>query len=125
MRADNIGRLDFRKGTAYNGNVHCRKGSSMPQIVILSFLAGVLAANGTPHFVKGITKEPFPSLLGPTPVVNLVAGWALYAAAAVVLELAHPGAHPAWATAAAGVGVLAMGVFHATIGAFGVSPRRR
>lgn len=32
----------------------------MPQTAILCLLAGVLAANATPHFVKGITKEPFP-----------------------------------------------------------------
>lgn len=43
----------------------------------------------------------------------------MYAATAVLVELAHPGAHPVWATAAAGLGVLAMGVFHATVGAFG------
>ena len=91
----------------------------MPQTVILSLLAGILAANGTPHFVKGITREPFPSLFGPAPLVNLVAGWVLYAVAAVLLELAHPAAHVFWATASAGMGVLAMGAFHATIGAFG------
>jgi hypothetical protein len=60
---------------------------------VLAFLAGVLAANATPHFVKGITKEPFPSLLGPQPAVNLVAGWAMFVVAIVLLEAAHPGEH--------------------------------
>jgi hypothetical protein len=86
---------------------------------ILAFLAGVLAANATPHFVKGITKEPFPSLLGPSPVVNLLAGWAMFVLAAVSLEAAHPGDHAFAATAAAGTGALLMGLFHATVGAFG------
>ena len=91
----------------------------MLQVLVLAFFAGVLGANATPHFVKGITKEPFPSLLGPSPLVNVVAGWAMLALAVVLIELADAGAHLGAATAAAAAGVLAMGIFHATVGAFG------
>ena len=33
----------------------------MTSTIVLCFIAGVLAANATPHFVKGITKEQFPT----------------------------------------------------------------
>ncbi|MEV0403865.1 hypothetical protein [Actinoallomurus sp. NPDC050550] len=87
--------------------------------LVLSFLAGVFGANATPHFVKGITKERFPCLFGSGPLVNLVAGWAMYVIAALTAVAADMTAHPVPAFSAAAVGVLAMGVFHATIGAFG------
>jgi hypothetical protein len=91
----------------------------MLHVVALSFFAGLFAGNATPHFVKGITKEPFPSLLGSAPAVNLVAGWAMLLLAAVLAQLADLASHPAAATAAAAAGVLAIGLFHATVGAFG------
>jgi len=91
----------------------------MWQTLVLSFVAGVLGANGTPHFVKGIVREQFPSALGNTPPANLVAGWAMYVGTAVALAYAHPTHHPAAAIIAAALGVLPMGLFHATFGAFG------
>jgi hypothetical protein len=33
----------------------------MWQTILLSFLAGAMAANAMPHFVKGITREPYPT----------------------------------------------------------------
>jgi hypothetical protein len=94
----------------------------MWQNVILSFCCGVFAANGTPHFVKGIMRETYPSALGYTPGVNLVAGWAMYVIAAVCGFAAHFSAHPEAAAIAIALGVLPMGLFHATIGAFGRRP---
>jgi hypothetical protein len=91
----------------------------MTQTILLSFVAGLLAANATPHFVKGITKEEFPTLFGPSPLVNLVAGWFMYVLAAVLTIMADVVTHPVAALAAGAVGVLAMGVFHAHIGAAG------
>jgi hypothetical protein len=70
----------------------------MAHAAVLAFLAGVLIANGAPHFVKGITKERFPSLLGSGPLVNLFGGWVMYVLAAVLFETAHVGGHPAVAT---------------------------
>ena len=46
----------------------------MWQTILLSLLAGAMSANATPHFVKGITKEPYPNVFGGSPVSNLVAG---------------------------------------------------
>jgi hypothetical protein len=43
------------------------------QSVLLSFVAGIFFGNGIPHFVKGITKERYPSMLGNGPVPNLSA----------------------------------------------------
>ncbi|MFI6791973.1 hypothetical protein ACIBG4_32060 [Nonomuraea sp. NPDC050383] len=77
---------------------------------VLSFFAGVFGANATPHFVKGIT------------LVNLVAGWAMCVIAALLALGADTAGHPAAAFTAAALGVLVMGVFHATVGAFGKRP---
>jgi hypothetical protein len=96
----------------------------MWQALILSFVAGVLGANGTPHFIKGITKEQFPNSLGNTPSANLVAGWFMYVLTAVALVYAHPQHHLAAAIAGAAVGVLLMGLFHSAIGAFGKNGSR-
>lgn len=94
----------------------------MTSTVALCFIAGVLAANGTPHFVKGITKEPFPAAFSPAPLPNLIGGWAMYVLAALLLMWAHVARHPLAALIAGALGVLAMGIFHAQIGAFGKQP---
>jgi hypothetical protein len=91
----------------------------MLQTAILAFFAGVLGANATPHFVKGITKEHFPTPFGTSPLINLIGGWVLYVITALLVIRADMTAHPAPAFAAASLGVLLMGVFHAHVGAFG------
>jgi hypothetical protein len=95
----------------------------MWQTVGLSFLAGVLGANAVPHFVKGITKEAYPSVLGSSPVVNLIAGWAGLVLTALCVYWAHVGRYPGWALVFGAFGVLLMGLFHAWIGAFGRTTR--
>jgi hypothetical protein len=87
--------------------------------LVLAFLAGLFGANAVPHFVKGITKERFPTPFGAGPVVNVVAGWAGLVVAGVLLTLSHPGRNPTWTGVAAAAGCLAIGLFHARIGAFG------
>jgi hypothetical protein len=79
----------------------------------LSLLAGALGANSAPHFVKGITREEFPTVFGSGPVVNLVAGWAGLVLTALTAYGAHVGEHPFWAITAGATGALAMGLFHA------------
>lgn len=91
----------------------------MGQTLVLSLFAGIFAANATPHFVKGITKEPFPTPFGSLPVVNVVAGWAMLCLAAFLAIATHPSQHPVGAFASVATGVLIMGLFHAWIGAFG------
>lgn len=85
----------------------------------LGFLVGILAANGVPHFVKGVVKERYPCALGNGPLPNLLAGWAFLLAAALIFHAALPAPLPVDILCAIFAGVLAMGSFHATIGAFG------
>jgi hypothetical protein len=87
--------------------------------MILGFFAGVVGGNSIPHFVKGITKEPYPNLLGNSPVVNLVAGWTGFVITALLVYGADVGRHPVWAFVAGALGVLLIGLFHAGPGAFG------
>lgn len=91
----------------------------MWQTIALTFLAGVFAANATPHFVRGITKQHFPTIFGSGPLVNVVVGWAGFVIAALLFVASRAEAHPRPAFVAASLGVLAMAVFHAWIGAFG------
>jgi hypothetical protein len=85
----------------------------MWQTILLSLLAGAMSANATPHFVKGITKEPYPNVFGGSPVSNLVAGWSGFVLAASLSSWAHADRHPVWAFASGALGVLLMGLFHA------------
>jgi hypothetical protein len=91
----------------------------MGQTIVLSFLVGLMLANGTPHFVRGITKERYPCLFGNGPVPNLVAGWAMFVIAALVARATRFGEAPVGAPVAGALGALAMGLFHAHVGAFG------
>ncbi|QWU16174.1 hypothetical protein SAMN04487895_11411 [Paenibacillus sophorae] len=91
----------------------------MIQSVILSFFAGVFGANAFPHFVKGITKEPFPTPFGPSPVINFLAGWVMFIIAGILGYWAHIGENPTGAIISIAIGVLLMGIFHSWIGAFG------
>jgi hypothetical protein len=95
----------------------------MWQTVGLSFLAGVLGANSLPHFVRGITKETYPTVFGSSPVVNLIVGWAGLVVTVLCVHWAHVGRYPAWALAFGALGVLLMGLFHAWVGAFGRETR--
>ncbi|MCT9929689.1 hypothetical protein N5079_05575 [Planotetraspora sp. A-T 1434] len=95
------------------------EGNDMWQTAVLSFLAAVFGTNAVPHFVKGITKEPFPTPFGPSPVINLVAGWGMFCLAGLLFAAADVRHDPRLAAVAAAVGVLLMGLFHARIGAFG------
>ncbi len=91
----------------------------MWQTILLAFLGGVMGGNAFPHFVRGITRRSYPSVLGNGPIPNLVAGWSGLILAVLLLRRADPAARPAWAFAAAALGVLLIGLFHAGPGAFG------
>jgi hypothetical protein len=91
----------------------------MWQTLILGLLGGVLGGNAVPHFVRGITRRRYPCAFGNGPIPNLVAGWAGFVLAALVLFWAHLDRHPGAAWAAVAVGVLLIGLFHAGPGAFG------
>lgn len=91
----------------------------MWQTVVLSLLGGVLGGNALPHFVRGITRQHYPNVLGNGPVPNVVAGWIGLVLTALVLRWAAVDQHPVPALAAGAVGVLLIGLFHAGPGAFG------
>lgn len=91
----------------------------MWQTILLSFLAGVMGGNAIPHFVKGITKETYPNLLGNSPVPNLVAGWSALVITVVLVHWADVERYPIWAFISGALGVLLIGLFHAWHGAFG------
>jgi hypothetical protein len=91
----------------------------MISAIIVSFLAGVWFGNGIPHFVRGITKQNYPSALGNSPIPNLFAGWLAIATTPLFLLLVDPTKHPVACWVAALLGVLAIGLFHAGPGAFG------
>ncbi|TVT52480.1 hypothetical protein FNH05_12895 [Amycolatopsis rhizosphaerae] len=85
----------------------------------MGFLAGVLAGNAFPHFVRGITRRRYPSVMGNGPVPNFVAGWASLVVAGLLGYWAGPVQHPALLFGSLSSGVLVIGLFHAGPGAFG------
>jgi hypothetical protein len=91
----------------------------MWQAMLFGLLAGVMGGNAIPHFVRGITKEPYPTVFGSSPVTNLVVGWTGLVLTALLALLARAGQRPVWALCSGVVGVLLIGLFHAGPGAFG------
>lgn len=87
--------------------------------ILLCFFAGLFGANGIPHFVKGITKERYPCLLGNTPIPNLVAGWLMLLLAIVLYHFAAVDSWPLPSLLAGAAGALIIGLVHAGPGAFG------
>lgn len=64
----------------------------MWQLYVFSFLAGLIGANGVPHFVKGITGQQHQSPFGKSSsaVVNVLWGWVNFVVAGFLLYYAHP-----------------------------------
>jgi hypothetical protein len=91
----------------------------MWQTVVFGFLAGLLLGNGIPHFVKGITKENYPCMLGNSPTPNLIGGWVCFVVAGLSTRYVELQQFPDTAFVSASVGLLLIGLFHASIGAFG------
>lgn len=89
----------------------------MLKLYIFSFLAGVLASNGAPHFIKGITGQKHQTPFGKpsSAVVNVCWGWLNLIVAALFLHLGHVRTHEYRAFVLFAIGALAMGVFSAMI----------
>ncbi|MDX6280641.1 MAG: hypothetical protein QOH03_1712 [Kribbellaceae bacterium] len=95
----------------------------MVQVIVLTFLAGVVAANGVPHFVRGITGQEYPNVTGNSAVRNVVGGWVALVVAALLVGWSGAARHQ-WAALVAGaLGVLGMALFHARGGAFWLNTR--
>ena len=91
----------------------------MWQTLILSFFMGLMGANGIPHFIKGITKERYPCLLGNAPIPNLIAGWLAFIIACLCAYWSHLKLYPLVAFCSCASGALLIGLFHAGPGAIG------
>lgn len=95
----------------------------MVQVIALTFLAGVVAANGVPHFVRGITGQEYPNVTGNSAVRNVVGGWAALVIAALLFGWSGAERHHLAALVGGAVGVLGMALFHARGGAFWLNDR--
>lgn len=84
----------------------------MWQLYGLSFLAGAFAANGTPHFIKGVLGQKHQTPFGKpsSAIVNVCWGWINFMAAVVCLHFAHVYAHLYRAFALFAVAALLMGL---------------
>lgn len=91
----------------------------MVTTIVLSFLTGVVGGNGIPHFIKGITRETYPTVFGKGPVTNFIVGWLSIVITCVLVHFANISRQPVPATVAILIGLLLIGLFHAGPGAFG------
>jgi hypothetical protein len=90
-----------------------REGVGLVRTAVLSFLAGMSLSNALPHFVKGVTNDSYPCVLGRTAVPNFVAGWLGLVLTAVLIDAARVSRHPKAAWMSGAVGALVLGYFHA------------
>jgi hypothetical protein len=85
---------------------------------LLQFLSGAFLANGVPHFVHGVSGAPFqspfakpPGVGESSPVVNVVWGFANFAAGVLLLHHFTPKGELAWmGWSLFGLGALALGL---------------
>lgn len=69
--------------------------NSMWQLYLFSFIAGLLAANGVPHFVKGCIGQKHQTPFGKpsSALVNVCWGWLNFIASVIFLHFAHVRTH--------------------------------
>ena len=84
----------------------------MWQLYVCSLVAGILATNGLPHFIKGLFGEKHQTPFGhsSSPVVNIVWGWVNIVVAGAVFHYAHPRNHELKAAIMFMIGVLLIGI---------------
>lgn len=89
----------------------------MWQLYVFSFLAGLFAANGTPHFIKGVIGQKHQTPFGKpsSAVVNVCWGWINLVAAAIFLHFGHVRTHEYGAFTLFAVGVLLMSLLLAMV----------
>lgn len=90
---------------------------------ICGLVGGLWAGNAAPHFLKGIARESYPTLLGDSAPVNFVAGWVGLVLAAGFLWWAGAAGSGLVVALPAALGVLVTGTFHALGGAFWLKRR--
>ncbi len=79
-------------------------------LYIYAFLAGLFAADGIPHFVRGITGHSHQTPFGnpSSAIVNVIWGWVNFVVAGILLHFAHPRVHEYRAAGMFALGVLIM-----------------
>jgi hypothetical protein len=89
----------------------------MWQLYVFSFLAGLFAANGTPHFIKGVMGQKHQTPFGKpsSALVNVCWGWINFVVAAIFLHFGHVRTHEYRAFALLSIGGLLMGLLLATV----------
>jgi hypothetical protein len=89
----------------------------MWQLYLFSFLAGLFAANGVPHFIKGGMglKHQTPFGKSSSAVVNVSWGWVNLVVAAIFLHFGHIRTHEYRAFALFAVAALIMTIFNTSI----------
>jgi hypothetical protein len=82
---------------------------------LLEFLGGAFLANGVPHFVQGISGNPFqspfakpPGVGESSPLSNVIWGFANLVAAALLLHFFWPGDEAGWCVVGAGALLLSV-----------------
>lgn len=80
----------------------------MAALYIYSFLAGIFAALGVPHFVRGIAGERYqgPFSKSVSSIENVILGWVCFVIAVLLLHFSHPWAHLYRATGLFGLAAL-------------------
>lgn len=91
----------------------------MLETLILSYIVGVLGGNSFPHFVKGITKEEYPTVFGNSPVINFFLGWLGFIVTFLLFFNAGIGSDVLMQFIFIALGVFTLGLFHSWHGAFG------
>ncbi len=89
----------------------------MWQLYTFSFLAGLFAANGTPHFIKGVMGQKHQTPFGKpsSAVVNVCWGWINFVVAVIFFHFGHVHTHENRAFAMLAVGALLMSLLLATV----------
>ncbi|MGH7195663.1 MAG: hypothetical protein ACREGA_02690 [Candidatus Saccharimonadales bacterium] len=81
-------------------------------LYLFSVLSGLFAANGVPHFVKGVTgqRHQTPFGKGSSAAINVAWGWINLVVAVIFIHYAHPHLHLFRAFGCFAVAGLAMAV---------------
>jgi hypothetical protein len=89
----------------------------MWQLYVFSFLAGLFAANGAPHFIKGVVGQKHQTPFGRTSsaIVNVCWGWINFVVAAIFFHFSHVRTHEYIALALFASGILLMSLFSAVV----------
>lgn len=90
----------------------------MATLYIFSFLAGIFATLGVPHFVRGVTGKRYNGIFSKSvsAVENVIWGWVSFVVAAFLLHFSHPWAHLYRASGLFGVAVLITAIVLAITG---------